>query len=165
MARRCSVCTSPDRPAVDQALVNHRPFRDITRHFGLKKDALIRHHDAHLADFLLKAKAAEEAAEADDLLAELRDLRDRTYRLLERAEKEGDIKAAFTGIREIRSTIELLAEMAGKLDRKPTVNLWLSAEWAAVRAALLAVLWAYPEVRVVVAERLLALEAGDETRH
>ena len=145
MARRCSVCTSPDRPAVDQALVNHRPFRDITRHFGLKKDALIRHHDAHLADFLLKAKAAEEAAEADDLLAELRDLRDRTYRLLDRAEKEGDIKA----------------EMAGKLDRKPVVNLLLTPEWLTVRAALLGTLLAYPEARVAVAQSLLALEAGN----
>ena len=85
--------------------------------------------------------------------------------MLGQAEQKGDIKAALAAIREIRATLELLAEMVGRLDRKPTLNLWLSAEWAAVRAALLGVLWAYPEVRAVVAERLLALEAGDGARH
>ena len=154
MPRRCTVCTSPDRPAVDQALVNHRPFRGIARHFGLKTDALIRHHDAHLADFLVKAKAAEEVAEADDLLAELRSLRDRTYRLLEQAEKAGDTRAAFTGVREIRSTIELLAELVGKLDRKPTLNLWVSAEWLELRVQILTALQPYPEARLAVVEAL-----------
>ena len=163
MGRRCTVCSHPDRPAVDQALINHKPYRDVAGRFSLGKNALLRHHDDHLPELLLKAKDAEEAAQADDLLAELRSLRDRTYGLLERAEQAGDIKAAFTGIREIRSTIELLAEMAGKLDRKPTVNLWLAPEWLAVRAAMLSALMAYPEARVAVAQSLLALEAGNGT--
>lgn len=137
MPRACTVCSHPDRSTIDQMLVNLRPFRTIAHQFGLTHWALIRHYDDHLTDFLLRAKAAEEVAEADDLLAELRSLRDRTYRLLEQAEKAGDTRAAFTGIREIRSTLELLAELVGKLDRKPTLNLWISAEWLTVRAAIL----------------------------
>ena len=162
MPRVCTVCSHLDRPAIDQALVNRHPFRRIAPRFGLSVRSLIRHHDDHLPEVLARAKEAEEAAQADDLRAELRSLRDRTYGLLERAEQAGDIKAAFTGIREIRSTIELLAEMAGKLDRKPTVNLWLAPEWLAVRAAMLSALMAYPEARVAVAQSLLALEAGND---
>ena len=161
MPRVCTVCSHPDRPAVDQALINHKPYRDIAGRFSLGKNALLRHHDDHLPQTLAQAKAAEEAAQADDLLTELKSLRDRTYTLLEQAEKAGDIKAALAAIREVRATLELLGEMAGKLDRKPTVNLLLAPEWLAVRAALLTALLAYPEARAAVAERLLALEAGN----
>ena len=161
MPRRCTVCSHPDRPSIDQALVNRKAFRHVAPRFNLSVRSLIRHHDDHLPELLLKSKAAEEATQADDLLAELRGLRDKTYELLGQAEQKGDVKAALAAIREIRATLELLAEMAGKLDRKPTVNLLLAPEWLAVRAALLTALLAYPEARAAVAQSLLALEAGN----
>ena len=72
MPRACTACTHPDRPAVDQALVNHRPYRHIAAQFRLSASALVRHHDDHLPATLAEAKRAEDAAAAIDVMAELR---------------------------------------------------------------------------------------------
>jgi hypothetical protein len=157
MARRCTVCIHDDRPAVDQALVNHRPFRTIADRFGLSKTALIRHHDEHLPETLAKAKAAAETAQADDLLSQVRALRSKSMSLLLAAEKAGDIRTALAGIREARACLELLAEMMQAIDRRPTLNLTLAPEWLTTRSALLEALRPYPEARTAVAARLNAL--------
>lgn len=72
MPRVCTVCTHPDRPAVDMALVNHRPYRNIAAQFRLSASALVRHHDDHLPATLAAAKRAEDAAAAIDVMADLR---------------------------------------------------------------------------------------------
>ena len=72
MPRVCTVCTHPDRPAIDMALVNHRPYRNIAAQFRLSPSALVRHHDEHLPATLAKAHAADETAAALDVMAELR---------------------------------------------------------------------------------------------
>jgi hypothetical protein len=61
-------------------------------------------------------------------------------------------------IREARGNLELLAELAGELDRRAQLNITVSAEWLTIRSALLEVLGAYPDARIAVAERLVALE-------
>jgi hypothetical protein len=108
MPRTCTVCVHGDRPAVDQALVNHRPYRNIAAQFRLSTSALVRHHDDHLPEALTKAKAAADVAQADDLLAQLRALRSKAMALLLAAEKSGDIRTALAGVREARVTLELL---------------------------------------------------------
>ena len=72
MARTCTVCRHPDRPAIDQALINHRPYRDIARHFSVSKDAAVRHHDACLPAVLVKAREAEDVAHAIDVVQQLK---------------------------------------------------------------------------------------------
>src|SRR3954464_14266343 len=98
MPRVCTVCMHPDRPAIDQAMVNRRAFRDIARHFGVGKDSAVRHHDTCLPEALTKARAAEETAQADDLLAQLRALRSKSMALLLAAEKAGDLRTALAGV-------------------------------------------------------------------
>ncbi len=61
---------------------------------------------------------------------------------------------------QLKSQLELLAKLLGQLDDRPQVNLMVSPEWVAVRAALLEALGAYPEARVAVAERLMLLEGA-----
>ncbi len=139
-------------------LVNHKPFRAISRQFGVSKDAALRHHDDHLAETLAKAKGAEEAARADDLLDQVRALRSKSLSLLMKAEQSGDLKTALMGVREARACIELLAEMSQQLDRRPTVNVLVAPEWLEVRATLLEALRPHPEARQAVAARLVALE-------
>jgi hypothetical protein len=158
--RRCTVCTHPDRPAIDQALVNHRPFRVIACHFGVGWMAVLRHHDDHLPELLTKAQAAAEVARADDLLEQVRALRSTSLALLGKAEAAGDLRTALAGVREARACVELLAEMVQAIDRRPTVNLLLAPEWLSVRAVLLEALRGYPEARAAVAARLVALEAS-----
>ena len=71
----------------------------------------------------------------------------------------GDYRTALSGVGQARACLELLLEVEGRVDRRPTVNLLVAPEWLAVRAALLAALAPYPEALAAVAERLLVLEA------
>jgi hypothetical protein len=158
--RRCTVCMHPDKPAIDQAMVNRRPFRDIARHFGVGKDAAVRHHDACLPEMLTRAKAASETAQADDLLAQVKGLRGKALALLLKAEQSGDLRTALRGVAEARACVELLAEMMQAIDRRPVVNVLISQEWLLVRSTLLDVLRPYPDAREAVAARLVALEAS-----
>src|SRR5215212_9467767 len=105
MPRVCTVCVHQDRPAIDQALVNHRPYRNIAAQFRLSTSALVRHHDDHLPEALTKAKAAQETAQADDLLTQVRALKNKSLSLLLAAEKAGDLRTALAGIREARACL------------------------------------------------------------
>jgi hypothetical protein len=160
MPRTCTVCVHDDRPAIDQALVNRKPFRDIACRFKVGRMALVRHADDHLAELLTKAKAAAESAQADDLLEQVRALLTKSLQLMLAAEKAGDLRTALAGIREARACLELLAEMSQAIDRRPTLNLLIAPEWLAARSTLLDALQGYPEARSAVAARLLALETS-----
>ena len=160
MSRTCTVCRHPDRPAIDQAMVNRRPFRDIARHFGVSKDAAVRHHDACLPETLAKAQAATETARADDLLEQVKALRSKALALLLKAEQAGDLRTALTGVRTALACLELLAEMSAQIDRRPVVNLLVSPEWLTVRTTLIRTLASYPEAKTAVASALMRLEAA-----
>lgn len=140
------------------SLLNHRPYRSIMERFGLSMGALVRHHDAHLAEALAKAKAAEESARGDDLLEQVGALRSKALSILLAAERSGDLKTALGGIREARACIELLAEMRQVLDRRPVLNVLLAPEWASIRAIILDVVRDDPARRRHVLDRLRALE-------
>jgi hypothetical protein len=159
MPRRCTVCAHPDRPSLEQAMVNRRPFRNIAQQAGLTVWSLLRHHDEHLGELLAKAEQAK-ALEADALLERLRRLLDLAEAILARAEREGDHKTALSGIGQARGCLELLLEVEGRVDRRPTVNLLILPEWLAVRTALLEALHPYPEARAAVAERLAAFNGA-----
>ena len=162
MPQTCTVCRHAARRAIDRALVVQVPFRNIAQHYDLSPDAVYRHGRDHLPALLVKAQAAEDAAAADDLLAELRSLQATTLGLLRKAERAGKLGTAVLAIGEARRNLELLAKLIGQLDTRPTLNLLIAPEWLAVRAALLETLSPYPDARVAVAGRLAALEAAGE---
>jgi hypothetical protein len=154
MPRRCTICLHDKRHEIDQALVERRAFRAIARQHGVSKDALIRHHDDHLPTALVKAQAAREAADADALLAQVVDLRDKAFGIFDKAESSDDLRAAVSAIREARGCVELLAKLAGELKDAPTINLILSAEWLTIQTAVLTALEPHPEARLSVASAL-----------
>jgi hypothetical protein len=168
------VCCHERRSEIDAALVAGEPYRHIAARFGVSTTALQRHKADHLPASLVAAQEAQEAANADTLLDRLRDLLDRADSqytlargLVAKAVSTGDLRAA-TGalgagngaIREARACLELLAELEGELDRRPTLNLTISAEWVTLRAAMLDALTPYPDARVAVAKRLALVEAN-----
>lgn len=164
MARTCTICSHPERAAIDGALVGGGGIPAIAAKYRVSEDALGRHKSGHVPAVLAKAAEAEEVSRADDLLAQLRSLQKRTLGLLDKAEGSGRLGTAVIAIREARGNLELLAEMTDQLDRRPVVNLWLAPEWLAVRTALLSVLLGYPEARAAVASKLVELEAVDGPR-
>jgi hypothetical protein len=158
MPRVCTVCTHPDRPAIDQALVNHRPFRDIAGHFRVSKSAAVRHYDDHLPATLAEAQRADETATAIDVLGQLRAINAATLAVLADARKAGDGDLALKVVDRVQRQIELQAKLLGELDERPTVNVLVAPEWLVVRATLLDVLRDYPDARQAVAARLVALD-------
>ena len=159
MPRVCTVCSHPERPAIDRALVQGAAYSGIARRFGLSDDAVIRHKTDHLPVLLRRAYDAEETARADDLLGELRDLQATTLGILRKAERAGKLGTAVMAIGQARRNLELLAKLIGQLDTRPTVNLLIAPEWLTVRATLLSALAPYPEARTAVAGQLAELEA------
>ena len=129
MPRRCTICIHASRSDIDQALVKRQSFRNIAAQFEVSTSALVRHHDDHLPASLVKAQEAAEAAQADDLLAQVVDLRDKALGVLGKAEKSDDLRTAVSAIREARGCVELLGKLAGQLKDAPTVNILVSAEW------------------------------------
>ena len=165
MPRVCTICTNKSRPEIDQALVARRPFRTIAGQYGVSKSALVRHHDDHLPAALVKAQAAAEAAQADALLAQVVDLRDRAIGILDTAEASDDLRVALTAIREARGCVELLAKLAGELQDAPTVNLILMPEWRQLQAAILDALGPHVEARLAVAAALAEVETHHAPGH
>ena len=47
MPRACSICTHPDRLAVETALGRGMPLRTIADHWAISKTALLRHRERH----------------------------------------------------------------------------------------------------------------------
>ena len=158
MPRRCTICTHKSRAKIDKVLVARQAFRAIARQYGVSKDALIRHHDDHLPAALVKAQAATEAAQADALLAQVVDLRDKALGILSKAEVSDDLRAAVSAIREARGCVELLAKLAGQLKDAPTVNILVSAEWQGLQSVILQALEPHVAARLAVAEALATVE-------
>jgi hypothetical protein len=160
MPRSCTVCEHPDREAIDEALVGGASNRSLASLYDVSEAAVRRHKANHLPARLVMAQAAEEVAQADDLLDQMQDLQARTLAILEAAESTNQHRTALSAIREARSNLELLAKLLGELDERPVTNILFSAEWVSVRTAMMEALGSYPQARLAVAERLSELEAG-----
>ncbi len=158
MPRVCTICTHKSRAKIDKALVERERFRTIADQFGVSKTALLRHHDDHLPAALVKAQDAAEAAQADALLAQVVDLRDKALDVLDTAQGSEDLRAAIGAIREARGCVELLAKLAGQLKDAPTVNILVSSEWQGLQAVILQALEPHADARLAVAEALTAVE-------
>lgn len=60
----------------------------------------------------------------------------------------------------LKGQMEFLAKLEGQLNEGGTVNVFISPEWLALRAALLVALTPFPDARTAVAEQLLRLNAA-----
>src|SRR5215217_8391184 len=100
MPRSCTVCEHPEREAIDRALVGGASNLSVSSLFGVSESAVRRHKANHLPAKLVMAQAAEEVAQADDLLQQVRDLQARTLAILEAAEGSKEHRTALAAIRE-----------------------------------------------------------------
>jgi hypothetical protein len=159
--RSCTVCTHPDRAEIDEALVGGEPVRQLASRYGtVGRMALQRHKAEHLPAKLLMAQAAEEVAQADTLLGQVRDLQERALAILDQAEEAGELRTALGAIREARGNLELLAKLLGELDERPVVNLNLSPEWLEMRTAIVIALEPYSEARDAVLKAIRSAGNG-----
>ena len=109
MPPRCSICGHPEREGIDRALIEEVSFRNIAGRFGVSCTAVHRHRkNGHVSASLARAHEITEMANADDLLARMGELETRALRILDRAERAGELRTALQAIRELRSMIALL---------------------------------------------------------
>ncbi len=158
MPRTCTVCTHPQRPEIDRALVDGITYRMISDRYGLSETSLKRHRKEHLPSHVAKAQEAAKVADADDLLQQLKALRNKAIGILQKAETAGDYRTALQGIREARGCIEVLMEVEGELDRRPTFSVTVSPQWIEIRTVILGSLREYPEAATAVAAALIQAE-------
>jgi hypothetical protein len=160
MPRVCTICTHPQRPEIDRALVEGATYRTIADRYGLSETALKRHKADHLPAHVAKARDAAEVADADDLLQQIRALRNKAISILTKAEQAGDYRTALMGIREARGCVETLMEVEGELDRRGVVNIVINPAWVEIRTVILSALQPYPDAAQAVARRLQVIEGG-----
>lgn len=108
-------------------------------------------------------KPHQRKAPLDTLLAKLGDggLQPVGYEVKHADPRELMLKS----VAQLRPSVELLAKLVGELDERAVVNVVLSPEWQAVRGALLEALQPYPEARLAVAARLVALDESYAASH
>jgi hypothetical protein len=165
MSRVCTVCSHEDRFDIDTILVDRSAsYRDIAERFALSKTAVSRHvTGGHISELLSLAADAERSAQADTLLDRIEDLQARTLAILESTEETREHGTALSAIREARRNLELIGEVTKELNRTPTLNLHLNAEWIELRTAILEALEPHLEARESV---LRAIErAGNDRGH
>jgi hypothetical protein len=164
MPRTCTVCTHPERAAIDQALIAGEAAQQIAaRYCSLSRPAIQRHKAEHLPESMLRAKVADDISHALDIFKQLRAINAASLQVLDRARQSGDGELVLKSVDRIQRQIELQAKLRGELDERAHIDVVLTPAWLSARAALLAALQPFPEARVAVAQRLLSLEAATAT--
>lgn len=115
--KTCSICSHPERAAIDAALVDKTSLRVIAGQYGTNKSALDRHRK-HVPAALTVAKQAEEVAEATTLLSRVERLMSRMELACNSAMEQKEWMPAVAASRELRGCLELLAKLTGELQSK-----------------------------------------------
>jgi transposase len=115
MPRTCLACSSPEREAIDKALVVGESFRNIAERVSISPAALFRHKN-HVASAIGKAQTQHEERLGETLLDEMRRVQRKAWELLARTESDGDHRGSIVALREVRECLESLGEMLAKAD-------------------------------------------------
>jgi hypothetical protein len=154
------VCDHSESYGIEEALVTGASYRSVAKRFELSESAVYRHKTEHLPAHMLKAREVEEAARADDLLGQVRNLQTHALDILERAEKAGDLRTALAAISQARGNLELLGKLAGELDERPVVNLNVYPEWLELRGVIVGALDPHPAAHRAVLRALESVGNG-----
>ena len=136
MPRTCSVCGHPERTSIDGALVRRTPYREITRRFGVGKDALSRHLNDHIAPAVAKIRDEEDARGALDVAMQLRAINSASLNIIKEARDQRDAETALKAVDRVLKQIEFVAKLAGTLDERPQINIAMNTEWLELRAVI-----------------------------
>lgn len=115
MPRICTICSSPHRAEIDEALTRGEPNRRIAARCGVSETSLRRHAAEHLPRAIVLAKSAEDETRADDLLSILREAVADARRLRAKAEGEGDYRGAIGAVKALGDLVEVLASVGERL--------------------------------------------------
>jgi len=162
---RCTICNHPARPRIDLAIATGLAKRAVAERFGVSRDAVWRHAQAHLTAEMRAALATRLLQREGDtrriLLEEgagvteaLKAIRGPLFGLFLAAVDTGDNKAAAALSGRLHENLALTAKLTGELMPNAgtsITNILLSPDFQRLRAELTRVLARYPEARAEVA--------------
>jgi len=157
--RTCTICSHPERAAIEAAITQGKSLRDIARQFSVSKDAIARHKENCIKPILQEVVTQQEEQTAFSALAEMEWMRQQVRLIYADGRSGFDHRVSLQALGELRKQTELYSELTGELDRSTHIELRLSPEWMNVRDVIFAALLPYPEARVAVARALLAVAA------
>lgn len=153
MPPSCSICTSKHRSAINKALREGIPYRDIEKQYGVSPSASTRHKQnctTKVVAQLQQHRVAEDAAETFDFIAETKKIYERATRLLDEAEASTtqpqlqddgsgyggggvggeapplpakDWRAIASTFKEMRESLKLIGLASGAISTGPSVNI------------------------------------------
>lgn len=165
--KACPVCLHPERDAIDRKLVTGVSTRKVATEYRLSPATVWRHAANHMPKAVAAAKAAE-GERAGDLLAEVEGIAAQQQRLLDKAEKDSDFRAAIAAGRELLRCVEMTAKLRGDIASAPTINIIASPDFPKIVALMLEYVDPYrrPELAERLAlmhpTRLIEVEPGNE---
>ncbi len=160
MAQSCTICTHPQRRAIDAALVADASLRDIAGQFDVSKSAVDRHKAEHLPAHLVKAHEQEDIRQAIDVVRQLKAINQATLGILKEARDMRKHAIALMAIDRVQKQIELQAKLLGELQQEGTTNIVINQQVAAYTAVLMHALAPFPDARAAVAAALEAHDVG-----
>lgn len=150
MANRCTVCGHADRLEIDKLLIGGSAYRDISGRYGVSKSALERHASGHIAVASSRARDLRDWLNADQLVGELRVLREVALGILEEARVGGDHRTALAALGRLESQAELCGRLLGELveqKRVEMVDATFSRQREVILPIVLRAMEPYPEAR------------------
>jgi len=161
---RCTICNHPARPQIDLAIATGLSKRAVAERFGVSRDAVWRHAQAHLSAEMRAALATKLLQREGDtrriLLEEgagvteaLKALRGPLFGLFLAAVDTGDSKAAVALAGRLHENLALVAKLTGELvphAGTSITTILLSPDFQRLRAELIGVLAHYPEAQAEV---------------
>ena len=112
MPRTCLACASPERQAIDRAIVTGEPLRSIAKRVSISPAGLLR-HKTHVSRAIVKMQERREEKLGDSIFDGIKQLHAKALELLGQMESDGDYRGAVLAAREARecmlSANELLA--------------------------------------------------------
>ena len=178
VGQRCTVCNHPARPQIDLAIATGLSKRAIAERFGVSRDAVWRHAQAHLTAEMraaLTTKLLQREGDTRRILLEegagvteaLKAIRGPLFGLFLAAVDTGDNKAAAALSGRLHENLALVAKLTGELvphAGTSITNILLSPDFQRLRAELIRVLARYPEAQAQVAAvfRQAGLRAASE---
>ena len=154
MPQPCSICTHPEREAIDAALVAGVPNRRIAAQYGMGETSVRRHKDAHIPPLVAQAHDAAVVFSADALTAQITGLLARGFAILDKSERGDSITDMCAAMREVRGVLTLIAKITGEIETQPTINIIQMPEWIEIQTVILRALAPFPEARIAVADAL-----------
>jgi transposase-like protein len=162
-----------DRGQIEFELASGKSVRAIAKKFGVHETALYNYRRnmppqlkaAFLANYLKPGADLEKlkTEESEALLHNLATQRARLFLMQDQELEAGNATAVATLAGRIHQNLEIVGKYLGELQQhstKTVVNLMVSAEYLALRHALVKALAPFPEARRAVARVLHNMESG-----